>query len=88
MNTLPIKVCPHCGIDMVKEVASYPMGSAMMKDRFFVDIYCCPQCKRVNLFAAESDMVTCPVCGTRHHRNEACVVCAINRSYDFEKKDE
>ena len=46
------KLCPTCGDEMVLEVASYPMGSVFLKERFHVDIYRFPKCDRVNLFAA------------------------------------
>ena len=79
------KVCPTCGEEMVLEVASYPMGSAFLKERFHVDIYRCPKCDRVNLFAAKSKLTTCPVCGTVHHADERCAICAINAA--FERKN-
>lgn len=79
MNT---KICPHCGKEMVLEIASYPMGSALMKNRFHVDIYRCPECQRVKLFAAQSKLVNCPICGASHPAGENCIVCALNNSYN------
>ena len=76
------KLCPACGDELVLEVASYPMGSVFLKERFHVDIYRCPKCDRVELFAAKSRMVTCPVCGTLHHADERCAICAINAAFD------
>ena len=81
-KTYASKVCPHCGDEMVLEIESYPMGSAMMSHRFHVDIYRCPKCDRVKLFAAKSNLVTCPVCGSTHHANERCVICALNSAFD------
>lgn len=80
------KLCPTCKEEMVLEIASYPMGSAFRKERFFVDIYRCAKCDRVKLFAAKgkNDMVTCPVCGAAHHANESCVRCAIRTALDEE----
>lgn len=72
------KVCPACGDEMILEVASYPMGSAFHKNRFHVDIYLCPKCDRVKLYAAKSHMVACPVCGSTHPIGERCIVCALN----------
>ncbi len=76
------KLCPTCGGGMVLEVASYPMGSVFLKERFHVDIYRCPNCDRVNLFAAKSKLITCPVCGSVHHADERCAICAINAAFD------
>ena len=53
MENKAVKMCPHCYVPMEEKVANYPMGSALLSvDRFHVDIYCCPQCKLVKLFAA------------------------------------
>ena len=81
------KLCPHCGEEMVLEVASYPMGSAFLANRFHADIYRCPKCDLVKLFAAKSNMVTCPVCGTAHPASERCVLCALNLAFkgDYSK---
>lgn len=75
------KICYSCQNEMKLKVASYPMGSAFVRDRFHVDIYCCPVCQRVALFAAESDSVVCPVCGTTHNAREKCPLCAINAAF-------
>ena len=72
------KVCPVCETELRLAQKGYAMGSPLAGDRFHVDIYVCPDCGRVSLFEAESDMVTCPVCGTHHHRGERCVNCALN----------
>lgn len=76
------KVCPACGGAMELEVRSYPMGSAFVHERFHVDIYRCPKCDRVELFAADSEMVTCPVCGGVHSAKEKCPLCALNTAFD------
>ena len=76
------KVCPTCGGAMELEVASYPLGSSFLHERFHVDIYCCTVCRRVNFYAAESEMVTCPVCGSRHSAKEKCPLCAINKAFN------
>ena len=33
------------------------------------------------LFAAEGDMVPCPVCGTMHPAQEKCVTCALDAAF-------
>ncbi len=72
------KICPVCNVGLNVAQEGYAMGSPLASDRFLVDIYVCPDCGRVSLFKAESDMVRCPVCGTPHHRGERCVNCALN----------
>lgn len=67
---------------MELKAASYPMGSALFSERFYVDIFSCPKCDKVELFAAKSDLVTCPVCGSEHHARERCVICALNSAFD------
>ncbi len=81
-ETVMKKICPSCKAEMELSVKSYPMGSAFIKDRFHVDIYRCPVCQKVELFAAESDMVTCPVCGSVHPAHEKCVKCALDSAFD------
>ena len=76
------KICSTCKEKMVLEVASYPMGSVFLKERFHVDIYRCPVCDRVKLFAAKSKVVICPVCGSTHHADERCAICAINAAFE------
>lgn len=77
------KICPNCETEMELEVHSYPMGSAFLLDRFHVDIYRCPNCDKVELFAAaKGDMVTCPVCGSSHSAKEKCAICALNTAFD------
>ncbi|MBQ4468738.1 MAG: hypothetical protein IJR35_11590 [Synergistaceae bacterium] len=81
------KVCLSCHKALKLRESAYPMGSAFLKaDRVHVDIYECPECHRVELFAADSDMVTCPKCGTVHSAKEACAVCALNAALDEEGK--
>ena len=76
------KICPICNKALELKVSSYPMGSAFIKDRIHVDIYVCPECERVELFNADSDMVTCPVCGNVHSKMEKCSICALNTAFD------
>lgn len=77
------KICLACQSELKLEVESYPMGSALLKiDRFHVDVYRCPKCERVELFAAESDLVTCPVCGSTHSAKEKCAICAMSTAFD------
>ena len=79
------KTCVYCHKPLKLREASYPMGSALLKaDRVHVDIYECPECQRVELFAAESDLVKCPKCGSLHSKKEQCVVCAMNAGLDAE----
>ena len=75
------KICPHCQQAMELAVKSYPMGSVFQLNRFHVDIYRCPSCRKIELFAAEGDMVPCPVCGTMHPAQEKCVTCALDAAF-------
>ena len=76
------KYCASCHGELELEVNGYPMGSAFAHERFHVDIYRCPKCNRVELFAAKSDLVTCPVCGTTHSAKEKCAICALSTAFD------
>lgn len=76
------KLCPACGTELELQEKSYAMGSALFTNRFHVDIYACPMCKRVELFAAERELVTCPVCGTKHPAKEKCAICSLNTVLD------
>ena len=81
------KFCPTCNKALKLKESSYPMGSAFLKaDRVHVDIYECPVCHKIELFAAETDMVTCPKCGSLHSPKEACAVCALNAALDEANK--
>ena len=77
------KLCSKCNKELKLREAGYPMGSAFLKaDRVHVDIYECPECHEIQLFAAESDMVTCPKCGSVHSAKEECAICALNNAID------
>ena len=81
------KTCVYCHKPLKLKEGGYPMGSALLKaDRVHVDIYECPECGRVELFAAESDMVTCPVCGSQHSKKEKCAICAMNAAINQASK--
>ena len=81
------KMCPHCRKELKLREASYPMGSSFLKaDRVHVDIYECPDCHEIRLYAANSDMITCPKCGTVHSVKEKCAVCALNAALDEANK--
>ena len=76
------KICPACNTELVLASAAFPMGSTFSHERFHVDIYRCPKCSRVELFAAEEETkVVCPVCGATHSPKEKCPVCAINAAF-------
>lgn len=75
------KICPHCGTGMELAVKSYPMGSVFQINRFQVDIFRCPGCQKIELFAAENDLVTCPVCGSQHSAQERCFTCALDAAF-------
>ena len=76
------KYCIACQSELHLAVESFPMGSALAHERFHVNIYRCPKCDRVELYAAESlDLVTCPVCGATHSPKEKCPICAINAAF-------
>ena len=77
-----VKRCPECGKELELQKKSYAMGSALFTNRFHVDIYACPRCGRVELFAAEQDLVTCPLCGTAHPAQEKCAICSLNAVLD------
>lgn len=76
------KICPVCNCELVCKETAYPMGSALMSRRFHVDIYSCPECSRVSLFASDENEVTCPVCGTTHPAKEKCAICALNSAFE------
>ena len=48
-TTVMKHVCSHCGAQLELAVRSYPMGSALLKERFHADVYCCPKCKKIEL---------------------------------------
>ena len=74
------KKCPVCNVELTKKSEGYAMGSPLSFNRFHADIYTCPKCNSVYLFENEKDlMVTCPVCGTQHHKGEECLICALNK---------
>lgn len=76
------KLCPACNCELELASAGFPMGSTLAHERFHVDIYRCPKCSRVELFAAEKqELVTCPVCGATHSPEEKCPICAINAAF-------
>lgn len=76
------KMCPACEVELELAEESFPMGSTLAHERFHVDIYRCPRCARVELFAAEEKkLVTCPVCGATHSPRERCPICAINAAF-------
>ena len=76
------KICPQCSAEMVLKKAAYPLGSMHIEERFHVDIYECPKCRKVEFFATEEDMVKCPVCGTMHSKHEKCAICALNAAFE------
>ncbi len=76
------RLCPACQTELELASAAFPMGSTLAHERFHVDIYRCPKCSRVELFAVEQDnLVTCPVCGATHSPKEKCPICAINSAF-------
>lgn len=82
MSDLSKRLCAACQCELTLASASFPMGSTLAHERFHVDIYRCPQCGRVELFAAEQEaFVTCPVCGATHSPKEKCPICAINSAF-------
>ena len=77
-----VKKCTVCGKELELSKSSYAMGSHLFADRFHVDIYTCPQCGHVELFAAKAELVNCPKCGTPHPVNEKCPICALDTVLD------
>ena len=77
-----VKTCTVCGKELELSKSSYAMGSHLFADRFHVDIYTCPQCGHVELFAAKAELVNCPKCGTPHPANEKCPICALDTVLD------
>ena len=81
------KMCPSCHKTLTLREKGYPMGSALLKaDRVHVDIYECPECHGIRLYASEGDMVKCPKCGNLHSAKEKCAICALNSALDEEGK--
>lgn len=77
------RICPSCKKELKLREKGYPMGSSFLKaDRVHVDIYECPECHGIRLYATEGDMVTCPKCGSVHSAKEACAICAMNAAVD------
>ena len=76
---MPDKKCPVCNVNLELRSKGYAMGSPLSFQRFHADIYSCPKCRRVRLYAADENLVVCPVCGHKHHPDEQCIVCALNR---------
>ncbi len=74
------RLCPYCNVELKLDTHNYTMGSFFAKKRFHTDIYECPKCGEIALYKTETDknLVKCPVCGTKHYADEACVVCALN----------
>ncbi len=80
-------ICPVCNKELKLREEGYPMGSAFLKaDRVHVNIYECPECHEVHLYACDGGQVTCPKCGTLHNAKEACPVCALNAALDEASK--
>lgn len=76
------KLCLACNCELELASAAFPMGSTFAHERFHVDIYRCPKCGRVELFAAEEEKkVICPKCGATHSPKERCPICAINSAF-------
>lgn len=81
------KLCSSCQSELELAENSFPMGSTLAHERFHVDIYRCPKCGRVELFATqEPELVTCPVCGATHSPRERCPICAINTAFSDHAK--
>lgn len=85
MSDTAKKLCSACHTELELASAAFPMGSAFAHERFHVDLYRCPSCGRVELFATEQNeqemLVTCPVCGATHSPKEKCPICAINAAF-------
>ena len=61
------KMCPSCKKELKLREKGYPMGSSFLKaDRVHVDIYECPECHAIRLYATEG----------------ACAICAMNAAID------
>ncbi len=81
------KICPVCNVALKTKSDGYAMGSPLARNRFHTDIYACPKCQRIFLFEHEDEKevwVTCPVCGTKHHKDEECITCALNKASEAE----
>lgn len=77
------RICPSCKKELKLREKGYPMGSSFLKaDRVHVDIYECPECHGIRLYATEGDMITCPKCGSVHSAKEKCAICAMNAALD------
>ena len=88
MSETAAKRCPSCACDMELAVEDYPVGSAFVHNRFHVDIYRCPKCSRVEMYASDKqELVTCPVCGATHSAHEKCPICALNTAFSDHSRD-
>ena len=56
---MPDKLCPVCNVKMNLRSKNYAMGSPLSFNRFYTDIYSCPQCGRVRLYAANEKVIIC-----------------------------
>ena len=86
--------CPACGAAMECRQENFQIGAdgrgglINWMPQYYVDLYACPQCGKVELYDAEfrqkrekkpeDEEVTCPVCGTKHSPLIGCPRCALN----------
>ncbi len=82
MSETTQKICPRCKVELELCRKSYAMGSSMFEERIHADIYVCPQCGHVELFAARPEMEACPKCGTVHPVGQKCAICALGTVLD------
>ena len=89
--------CPACGAEMECKQENFRIGAdgrgglISWRPQYYVDLYSCPQCGKVELYDAEfrqareredsavqDEEVTCPVCGTKHSSLINCPSCALH----------
>lgn len=89
------RCCPRCGEELKLEMREFSLGgdghgglSSLFVVQYDVDIYLCPQCGKVELYAAapESESepepkVKCSRCGAEHSPEIGCPRCALNDAY-------
>ena len=93
------KSCPACAGPLERRLKNFLIGSdgygglsSMGLEQYAVDLFVCPQCGKVELYAAQSsrqeekqeeEQVTCPTCGTRYSPLINCPHCALHNPRGF-----
>lgn len=95
------KCCTYCKSKLTLDMRKYGLGgdgygglSSLLMEQYEVDIYRCPRCGRIELFAPEEEVIppeeqdiTCSVCGTKHSPLIGCPHCALTRAYSYAPRE-